>query len=186
MSSPFEDAPNIEQQPYRDSPEFDGINTNLSNRLLEINNLLNNLHRNLNYLHECMDNDDNYGGKIEKFQKTSSGLISKLVPLFKSLSSVSKKLNDLDPELLNKSQVFVKDKLNLSVKKSLQQFNELQNVFTELDKELNERNLQLIQEQEDASKQQQGTDAQQQQDQHQHQQQRVIIEYEPVNAEELE
>ncbi|KAH3669081.1 hypothetical protein OGAPHI_001677 [Ogataea philodendri] len=171
MSSPF-DAITLEEQPvYQDVPEFDEINQQISNALLSVNNSLSNLNKNLNFLETAIDK----GQSVEKYQQSSSKLISQLMDLFKGVSSDTRTLNGLDAALLNKSQTFVRDKLNTNLKRSLQEFNQLQQFYTDLEKKQNEKSASLI-----------GSGLVDETPVAQPQQQQVVIEYEPVNAEEVE
>ncbi|QPG75692.1 hypothetical protein FOA43_003051 [Brettanomyces nanus] len=179
MNESFNSAIDLEEQPsYQDSPEFDQVNDDISNGLLEINNMLSNLNKNLIVMERKVDVDGRSGGdgSVEKYQSNSVTLVNRLVGLFKDISLYSRKMNGMDTTMLNKSQIFVKSKLNENLKSSLKKFNELQKSLTDLDKQMNEQ----VQE---SHKQSETSPPPQQQQQ---QQQRLIIEYEPVNAEELE
>ncbi|KAG7895080.1 hypothetical protein KL925_001671 [Ogataea polymorpha] len=168
------DAITLEEQPlYQDVPEFDDINRQISNTLLDVNNGLSNLNKNLNFLQDAIDNDQN----AQKYHQNSSKLISRLFELFKSVSDDTRRLNQLDTSLLNKSQTFVKDKLNTSLKRALQDFNDLQSLYTSLEKKMNEKSASLISHETEGRSEPSSRESQQQQ---------VVIEYEPLNAEEVE
>ncbi|KAG7886663.1 hypothetical protein KL938_000316 [Ogataea parapolymorpha] len=169
------DAITLEEQPlYHDIPEFDDINRQISNTLLDVNNGLSNLNKNLNFLQDAIDKDQN----AQKYHQNSSKLISRLFELFKSVSDDTRRLNQLDPSLLNKSQTFVKDKLNTSLKRALQDFNDLQSLYTSLEKKMNEKSASLISHETEGGSEPSSREQQQQQ--------QVVIEYEPLNAEEVE
>ncbi|KAG7830808.1 hypothetical protein KL920_001399 [Ogataea angusta] len=166
------DAITLEEQPlYRDVPEFDDINRQISNTLLDVNNGLSNLNKNLNFLQDAINKDQN----VQKYHQNASKLISRLFELFKSVSDGTRRLNQLDASLLNKSQTFVKDKLNTSLKRALQDFNDLQSVYTSLEKKMNEKSASLISHETEGESEPPSRE-----------QQQVVIEYEPLNAEEVE
>ncbi|KAG7811847.1 hypothetical protein KL921_002113 [Ogataea angusta] len=166
------DAITLEEQPlYRDVPEFDDINRQISNTLLDVNNGLSNLNKNLNFLQDAINKDQN----VQKYHQNASKLISRLFELFKSVSDGTRRLNQLDASLLNKSQTFVKDKLNTSLKRALQDFNDLQSLYTSLEKKMNEKSASLISHETEGESEPPSRE-----------QQQVVIEYEPLNAEEVE
>ncbi|KAG7770825.1 hypothetical protein KL931_001647 [Ogataea haglerorum] len=161
-----------EQRLYQDVPEFDDINRQISSTLLDVNNRLSNLNKNLNFLQDAINKDQN----AQKYHQNSSKLISRLFELFKSVSYDTRRLNQLDASLLNKSQSFVKDKLNTSLKRALQDFNDLQSLYTTLEKKMNEKSASLISQETETETEPSSRE----------QQQQAVIEYEPLNAEEVE
>ncbi|OWB55135.1 hypothetical protein B5S28_g1000 [[Candida] boidinii] len=204
MSS-FEDAISLEEQSgYRDSPEFDIYSDQLSNNLLDIGNNLNNLDKNLNNLEKNLNDynplDDDVSitiiNNINKFHKISVNLINKLISIFKNSSIINNNLIKIDSNSLNGSQKIVKDKLIKNLSINLKKFNDLQEFFTDLENILNEKdisnfnrrsssngNILDINDLENSHKIKQ---QQQQQQQQRQQQQQFVVEYEPINAEELE
>ncbi|VEU23963.1 DEKNAAC105103 [Brettanomyces naardenensis] len=172
----FESAIDLEEQPeYRDVPEFDEVNDEISNRLLEIGNTLSNLQRNLDVMEQKVGR-----GNVDKYQANSIALVNSLLEKFRDLSVYSKRLNGIDSDLLNKSQVFVKGKLNQSLKGLLGDFQESQTRLSEIDKELNRRNMEVIRQEEEATQAEDGYHVSPAT------RQKVVVEYEPVNAEEIE
>lgn len=168
----------LEDQPsYQDVPEFTDLDEQISDSLLQINNTLSNLEKNIDVLSDKVQNGSN---DFTKNQKTCVNLIGQLVNQFKEISVYDKKINDLPSSVLNKSQVFVRGKLNSELHRSLSKFDELQRQFTKIDRELNaerpknaDNGAVQPDQQADASSFSQ-------------QKAQLVMEYQPVDAEEVE
>ncbi|CDK25537.1 unnamed protein product [Kuraishia capsulata CBS 1993] len=191
MASSYDEAIALEEQPiYRDVPEFDGLVEKLSNRLLEINNSLNNLSRNVTFLEEKLrdirsrdDTTEEVSSTVNKHLQTGISLINKIMAFFKEISPSSKEIQSIDVGDLNVAQKFVRDKLVQSTASALRRFNELQQKFTDLEEMSNVQDEQAF-----GLNQESHTNGSNgfHQQQLQQEQEQIIINYEPINAEELE
>ena len=174
-----------DQQSYRDVPEFDLLSDQISGSLIEISNNLSRLEKNIDVLKiKARDNSTENSTKyIQEQQRICVDLISSLMGMFKEISVHRKQMDRLDREQLNKSQVFVRDKLNRSIKALLDQFRGLQKEVTSVDAALNEQNTNTEHNQHElALKPAEETNAQNVTQQ----KSKLIMEYQPVNAEEVE
>ena len=177
-----------EQQPYKDVPEFDLLSDRISGSLLEISNNLSRLEKNIDLLKikakDKGDRDNIHG--VEQQQKICIELIGTLMDMFKQISVYRKQMDQLDREQLNKSQIFVRDKLNRSLKALLDQFKGLQAEITSIDAELNNGNLNNEYQEHELTTRPELHTAQESPQSPVQQQSKLVMEYQPVNAEEVE
>ncbi|KAI0465308.1 hypothetical protein LJB42_000538 [Komagataella kurtzmanii] len=174
MSS-FDEGIALEEQPiYQDLPDFNEKANKLSNKLIVISNDIQKLKQSLGFFDKYLNKDYSYQ-QFNKYQKNALQLINKLMAQFRDITADKKYLMDLRFVDISAVQKFQKDQLVNGISDNLNEFKELQNWFTRLDSKLNE--MEVVE---------QEARIQQQQQQQAQEGEQIIIEYEPINAAELE
>ncbi|ODQ81541.1 hypothetical protein BABINDRAFT_159817 [Babjeviella inositovora NRRL Y-12698] len=161
--------------PYTDTPEFDTAASQISNCLFEINNDLVSLSRQIKSLGKADSGVDSVAFDAAKTRTVA--LIGQLNDSFKGLRDATNAQKALIEDLeaggveLTTTQSFTRNKLMREVKASLAEFSNLQKTYNEVNLRLNEESRVAMAQTEEEEPQES---------------QQLIIEHEPLNAEELE
>lgn len=162
----FDNAISLEEQPqYEDNPGFQNLIDEVSEELFLISNNLSSLNTNLLKFQTKLDNHSQASKEHTDVVKSCD----KLMGHFRKVQPLNLQLEKFPNSELNAPQRFAKDKMMKSLDESLKKFNFYQKTLADLDRRLNQ-----------VEEEQMGT--------HQESmlQEQVVIEHEPINAEELD
>lgn len=114
-----------QQQPFSDSPEFDRLAEEASNIVLDVNNHLVTLQKQLTTLRtkKQLASSEAVSGKCVRS-------IEQLTRMFRLLGGTVKEMGAYD--VINPSQAFTRDKVTRELRRSLHEFQEAQDTFTSL------------------------------------------------------
>ncbi|CDH12397.1 related to Syntaxin PEP12 [Zygosaccharomyces bailii ISA1307] len=183
MDEFFGDDLNEDAPPrFSDSPEFETLKENIAALLFEINGQISTLQQFISTLHSLLDRNVTNTKVVENIDKKSINNIRKVGGLIKGLNEVVIKVDAIDENELDKTQIIAREKLVRDARYSLQEFQSTQRQYATVIKDINARAKAAF-DQEEEQKQhnevalldeaENGTSAQ------------MVVEREPINNEEF-